>query len=118
MLVTGKPKAPRWIVKERGLRDYFDAIGGLGGFDLEEYDSDEHAADDLRQYTDTEHVRGREFLDEVLFDCGWVGEKTEEEYDVPLRSITYLSWWAFNPSQIVERFKAKLRRTLLEATNQ
>jgi hypothetical protein len=24
---TGKPKAPRWIMKERGLRDYFDALG-------------------------------------------------------------------------------------------
>ena len=31
--------------------------GACAGFDLEEYDSDEDAADDLRQYTDTEHVR-------------------------------------------------------------
>ncbi len=45
-------------------------------------------------------------------------KRLEEEYDVPLRSTTYLSWWAFKPSQIVERFKAKLRRILLEATNQ
>ena len=56
---TGKRKAPRWIMKERGLQDYVDALGGLGGFDLEEYDSDEDAADNLRQYTDTEHVRAR-----------------------------------------------------------
>jgi hypothetical protein len=98
---TGKCKAPRWIMKERGLQDYVDALGGLGGFDLEEYDSDEDAADDLRQYTDTEHVRAR-FLDEVLFSCGWRGEKTEEEYDIPLRSTTYLCWWAFKPSEIVK----------------
>ena len=52
--------------------------------------------------TDTEHVRAREFLDEVLFSCGWGGEKTEEEYDIPLRSTTYLSWWAFKPSEIVK----------------
>jgi hypothetical protein len=57
---TGKRKAPRWIMKERGLQDYVDALGGLGGFDLEEYDS------------------------------------------VPLRSTTYLSWWAFKPSEIVK----------------
>jgi hypothetical protein len=87
-------------MKERGLQDYVDALGGLGGFDLEEYDSDEDAADDLRQYTDTEHVRAREFLDEVLFSCGWRGEKTEEEYDIPLRSTTYLR--AFKPSEIVK----------------
>ena len=49
---TGKRKAPRWIMKERGLQDYVDALGGLGGFDLEEYDSDEDAADNLRQYAD------------------------------------------------------------------
>ena len=34
MRATGKPKAPRWIGKERDLRDYFDALGGLGDFDL------------------------------------------------------------------------------------
>jgi hypothetical protein len=39
---------------------------------------------------------------EVLFSCGWCGEKTEEEYDIPLRSTTYLSWWAFKPSEIVK----------------
>jgi hypothetical protein len=40
---TGKPKAPRWIMKERGLRDYYAALGGLGGFNPEEYESDEDA---------------------------------------------------------------------------
>jgi len=104
-------------MKERGLRDYFDALGGLGGFDLEEYDGDEDAADDLIQHTDTEPVRAREFLDEVLFSCGWVGEKTEEEYDIPLRSTTYLSWWDSKPSEIVKRFEANLRRILLESTS-
>ena len=51
---------------------------------------------------------------EVLFSCGWCGEKTEEEYDIPLRSTTYLR--AFKPSEIV-KFRAKLRRILLDATN-
>ena len=115
---TGMPEAPRWIVKERGLRDYFDALGGLGDFDLDEYDSDEDAADDLRQHTDTEHVRAREFLDEILFSCGWLGEKTEEECDIPLRSTTYPSWWAFKPSWTVERLRTKLRTILLEAPAQ
>ena len=31
----GKPKAPRWIIKEQGLQDYYDVLGGAGGFDLE-----------------------------------------------------------------------------------
>jgi hypothetical protein len=115
MRTTGKPQAPRWIVKERGLRDYFESLGGMGHFDLEAYDSDEDAADDLRQHTDTEHVRAWEFLDAVLYSCGWLGEKTDEECDIPLRSTTYLSWWAFEPSQIAKRFRAKLRRILSEA---
>jgi hypothetical protein len=55
---TGKRKAPRWIMKERGLQDYVDALGGLGGFDLEEYDSDEDAAGNLRQYTDKRYRLG------------------------------------------------------------
>ena len=46
-------------MKERGLQDYVDTLGGLGGFDLEEYDSDEDAANNLTQYTDIEHVRAR-----------------------------------------------------------
>jgi hypothetical protein len=29
-----KRKAPRWIMKERGLQDYVDALGGLGGFEI------------------------------------------------------------------------------------
>ena len=37
---------------------------------------------------------------EFLFSCGWCGEKTEEEYDIPLRSTTYLR--ASKPSEIVK----------------
>jgi hypothetical protein len=32
---AGRPEAPQWIMNERGLQDYFDALGGLGGFDLD-----------------------------------------------------------------------------------
>jgi hypothetical protein len=59
---------------------------------------------------------GREFLRAALSGCGWLGETTEEEYDVPLRSTTYLNWWALKPSEIAKRFKAKLGTILLEAT--
>jgi hypothetical protein len=113
---TGKPKAPRWIMKERGLRDYFiHALGGSGGFDLEKYDRDEDAADHLPN-TDFGNWHAREeFLDDVLFSCGWGGQRTEEDYEAFMRSTTYLNWWASNPSEIVKRVKAKLQRTLLEA---
>jgi hypothetical protein len=115
---TGKPKVPKWIINERGLRDYFDALGGLGGSDLEKYESDEDAAGDLQVETDNEiwHAR-EEFLSEGLSSCGWLGEKTEEPFDSsPGLSTTYLSWWAFKPNETVEKFRAKLRRILLEAT--
>jgi hypothetical protein len=72
---TGKRKAPRWIMKERGLQDYVDALGGLGGFDLEGYDSDEET-----QPTTSDSTRILSMCaHEVLFSCGWCGEKTEEE---------------------------------------
>ena len=53
---TGKPKAPPWIMKERGLRYYFDA---LGGSDVAKYDSDEDAVHDLAASTENElgHAR-------------------------------------------------------------
>ena len=57
---TGKPKAPQWIMKERGLRDYFDALGGLDPSDLEKYDSDEDAAGDLQVETENEIWHARE----------------------------------------------------------
>jgi hypothetical protein len=116
---AGKPKAPQWIMKERGLQDYFDALGGLDPSDLEKYDSDEDAGGDLQEETENEiwHAR-QEFLWESLSGCGWLGEKTEEPFDSsPGMSTTYLSWWALKPSEIVERFRAKLRRILLEATS-
>ena len=37
---TGKPKAPRWIMKERGLLDYYDVLGRPDGLDLEKYEND------------------------------------------------------------------------------
>ena len=79
---TGKPKAPEWIIKERDLRAYFDALGGLGGSDLEKYDSDEDAAGELQVETDHEiwHAR-EEFLWWSLSSCGWLGGKTEEPFD-------------------------------------
>ena len=61
------------------------------------------------------HAR-KEFLRESLSGCGWLGEKTEEPFDSsPGLSTTYLRWWAFNPIETAERFRAKLRRILLEA---
>jgi hypothetical protein len=64
---AGKPKAPRWIMKEPGLRDYFDALGDPDGFDLRGYENDEDAADELRANTDNEIWHAREdFLSEVL----------------------------------------------------
>jgi hypothetical protein len=114
---TGKPKAPPWIMKERGLRYYFDALGGI---DVAKYGSDEDAADDLPVYTDFEWQHAREyFLEEVLTDCGWLGDRTEEPLDYGgfHCSSTYLNWWALKPRGIVKKFRAKLRRILLEANS-
>jgi hypothetical protein len=106
---AGKPKAPRWIMKEPGLRDYFDALENPGGFDLEEYENDEDAADDLQANTDAGNWHAREdFLYEVLSSCGLGGLRTEEDFDALMRSTTYLSWWAPKPREIVEKFTAKL----------
>jgi hypothetical protein len=93
MRATGKPKASPWIMKERGLEYYFKALGGI---DVEKYDNDEDAAHDLAVQTDDEIRHAREdFLDEVLFSCGWLGDRTEEAFDYPqfCSSTTYLSWW-------------------------
>jgi hypothetical protein len=112
---TGKPKAPPWIVKERGLQNYFHALGGL---DVAKYDSDEDAVHDLAWCSDNELGHARDdFLDEVLFSCGWLGDRTEEPFDYPpiCASTIYLSWWAFKPREIVKKFRARLRRILLEA---
>jgi len=114
---AGKPKAPPWIMKERGLRDYFDALGGI---DVAKYDGDEDAVQDLPAHTDNELGHARDdFLDEVLFSCGWLGDRTEEAFDYPqfCSSTTYLSWWALKPREIVKKFRAKLRRILLEANS-
>jgi hypothetical protein len=116
---AGKPKAPRWIMKEPGLRDYFDALENPGGFDLEEYENDEDAADDLQANTDAGNWHAREdFLYEVLSSCGLGGLRTEEDFDALMRSTTYLSWWAPKPREIVEKFTAKLRRMLLEGNRE
>src|SRR5262249_32048917 len=72
----GKPKAPPWIMKERALRYYFDRLGGL---DVAKYDSDEDAVNDLAVESDNELWHAREgFVGEVLSDCGWLGDRTEE----------------------------------------
>jgi hypothetical protein len=104
---TGKPKAPPWIMKVRGLGYYFDALGGI---DVDKYDSDEDAVHDVGVETDMELWHAREdFLWEALSSCGWLGDRTEEEFNSPVGlSTTYLYWWANEPREIVERFRAKL----------
>jgi hypothetical protein len=117
MRATGKPKAPPWIMKERGLGYYFRALGGI---DVEKYDNDEDAAHDLAVQTDDELGHARDdFLDEVLFSCGWLGDRTGEPLDYGgfYCSSTYLNWWAFKPREIVKKFRAKLRSILLEANS-
>ena len=109
---TGKPKAPSWIIKERGLRYYFDALGGI---DVAEYDSDKDAADDLPVRTDFEWQHAREdFLWEILSKFGDL-RRTEEEFGGPLGSTMYLSWWTFKPKDVIKKFRARLRGILLEA---
>ena len=105
---TGKPKAPQWIMKERGLRDYFHALGDSGDFDLVKEESDQTAANFLDAYTDDALWYAREeFLDDFLFSCGWGGQRTEEDYEAFMRSTTYLNWWASNPSEIVKRVQGE-----------
>jgi len=112
---TGKPKVPHWIMNERGLKNYFGVLG-TAGFDLKEYDSDEQAAEFLPACTDNELYYAREwFLDDVLSECGWLGERTEEPFERLMMSTTYQSWWADKPRDVVKKFRAKLRSILLEA---
>jgi hypothetical protein len=121
--VTGKPKAPQWIIKDQGLEDYFHALGrNFDGrplkFDLRNYESDKEAADDLRAESDRELLHARdEFLDYALFKCGWPGDRTEREITIPMKSIKILSWWAFKPRDIVKKFRKRLQRILSEAHN-
>src|SRR5581483_11652330 len=68
---TGKPKAPKWMTKERDLQYYFKALGGQGGFDLVDEESDEMAASLLDAYSDNALFHAREeFLDKLLRSCG------------------------------------------------
>ena len=117
MRATGKPKAPPWIMKVRGLGYYFDALGGI---DVDKYDSDEDAVDDLAASTENEvwHAR-EEFLWEDLSSCGWLGQRTEKEihYGGFSAATTYQYWWAPKPREIVEKFRAKLQSMLLEANS-
>jgi hypothetical protein len=109
---TGKPKAPRWIMNERGLKDYFDHLGGI---DLAKYENDEEAVTDLPAETDFEWQHAREdFLWEILSKFGCL-RRTEEEFSVPLMSTMYLSWWTFKPKDVIKKFRARLRSILLEA---
>jgi hypothetical protein len=100
---------------EWGLRCYFNALGGI---DVDKYDSDEDAVDDLAVQTENElwHAR-EEFLWESLSGCGWMGERTKVQINIPLMSTAYLYWWASNPRAIVEKFRAKLQSVLLEANS-
>ncbi len=114
--VTGKPKASPWVMKDKcGLRNYFDALGGI---DVDKYDSDEDAVHDLAANTENELWHAREnFLSEALSRCGSVS--TTSSGDVPhggfAAETTYQYWWAENPREIVEKFRAKLRSMLLAA---
>jgi hypothetical protein len=109
---TGKPKAPRWIMNERGLKDYFDHLGGI---DLAKYESDDEAADFLPADTDFEWKHAREdFLWEVLSKFGYL-RRTENELTRPFMTTGYLSWWTFKPKDAIKKFRARLRSILLEA---
>jgi hypothetical protein len=98
-----------------GLRCYFDALGGI---DVDKYDSDEDAVHDLAANTENELWHAREdFLGDALGRCGSVSTTSSE--DVPHGGFpaetTYQYWWAENPREIVEKFRAKLQSMLLEA---
>jgi hypothetical protein len=109
---TGKPKAPRWIMSERGLKDYFDQLGGI---DLAKYESDEEAAAFLPAETDFEWQHAREdFLWEVLSKFGYL-RRTENELTSPIMTTGYLSWWTFKPKDVIKKFRDRLRSILLEA---
>jgi hypothetical protein len=82
----GKPEAPWWIMKEPGLKDYFDALGrsSSGGsvtFDPVKYESDEDAAWDLRANSDEPWAAREEFLYETLRSCGWKEDRTETDLE-------------------------------------
>jgi hypothetical protein len=114
---TGKPEPVDWMIEEERLLDYYDALGDAGGLDFvkNNKENDGYAARQLSAYTNNDNIRGRELLEDLLCNCGnWV--TTREDFDAQMmRSTSYLSLWAFKPREIVKKFRAKLRRILLEA---
>ena len=106
-------------MKERGLRDYFDALGGSGGFDLEKLTATK------TQPTTSKWKRimrfgtpGRSSWTMSSPAAAGAVKGLEEDFEALMRSTTYLSWWASKPSEIVERFRAKLRKILLEGNRE
>jgi hypothetical protein len=113
---TGKPKPPRWIMKKRSLRHYFDGLGG-SGFDVEKYESDDEAVSDLSACTDFHNRLAKELLEEILSSCGdWI--RTRREFDALMRSTTYESWWTWRPGEVAQSLTSELQRILLEADNE
>jgi hypothetical protein len=105
---TGKPKAPPWVMKDKwGLRCYFDALGGI---DVDKYDSDEDAVEDLAANMENElwHARD-EFLWDALQRYGSVSATSSE--DVPhggfAAGTTYQYWWAENPERDRRKVQGK-----------
>lgn len=75
---TGKPKAPPWIMKVRGLGYYFDALGGI---DVDKYDSDEDAVHDVAVEADmdSDHPSSTEERNRRVFD----GSNQAASLDLP-----------------------------------
>jgi hypothetical protein len=95
----GSQRSPVGLREKQAYQRYFEALGRPdGSVDfLDKYESEEEAADYLPEETDFEWEHAREdFLWEALLEYGDL-RRTDEEFDRPLMSTTYLSWWTFKP---------------------
>jgi hypothetical protein len=111
---SGKPVPPLWVAGDTDLKDYFEGLGD-GDINVDDYESDGDAADDLDANDSSSGAR--DFLESVVNKCGWSGGSTRREHDVPLYSTSYETWWDPEPEEIVSRLKTKLNELIGAARN-
>lgn len=106
------PLAPAWMKPLIGISLYFNKLGSSGNFDIDTYDNDEAASDDLINYTDYHASAVRDIIEEHLYQCDWDEEITFWETGEFMTSSAMLTWWDLLPQARVDRLRIKLRETL------
>lgn len=109
------PIAPDWLSSVSSLESYFDALSRAPGFDRSSYDDDHDAAYDVAQYMNYQADLARDFVEEILVDCGWSEEASHWETDIPTMSSAMISWWDPDPEKVVSNLRSQLRKLLDDA---